>query len=86
MFKLVLTELNNLSKTNKKIIFSILSFSLILTIISGTIFAIKDLQTVYTYNLAFDMFQAAIVLFLEGITIGILLNLISKRKTQITKK
>lgn len=85
MFKLILSELANLSKTNKIVMFSILTISSILTLIAGTIFAVKDLQTVYTYNLAFDMFQASTVLFLEGITIGVLLNLISKKNIEAKK-
>ena len=82
MIKLVLNELSNLSKPNKLITFSILSISLIFTIIAGVIFGVKQLQTVYTYYLALDMFQTATVLFLEGITIGVLLNLIAKRKKE----
>ena len=82
MIKLVMNELANLSKPNKLITFSILSISLIFTIISGVIFGVKQLQTVYTYYLALDMFQTATVLFLEGITIGVLLNLIAKRKKE----
>ena len=61
---------------------SILSISLVFTIIAGVIFGVKQLQTVYTYYLALDMFQTATVLFLEGITIGVLLNLIAKRKKE----
>lgn len=80
MVKLVISELGSLNKVNKLITFSILSISLIFTLISGVIFAVKDLQTVYTYYFAFDMFQASILLFIEGIAIGVLLNLISKRK------
>ncbi len=80
MFNLVISELASLNKTNKLITFSILSISLIFSLIAGTIFAIKELQTVYTYYIAFDMFQASILLFIEGIAIGVLLNLISKRK------
>ena len=82
MIKLVLNELSNLSKQNKLITFSILSISLIFTIIAGVIFGVKELQTVYTYYLALDMFQTATVLFLEGIAIGVLLNLIAKRKKE----
>lgn len=82
MIKLVMNELANLSKPNKLITFSILSISLIFTIIAGVIFGVKQLQTVYTYYLALDMFQTATVLFLEGITIGVLLNLIAKRKKE----
>ena len=82
MIKLVMNELANLSKPNKIVTFSILSISLIFTIIAGVIFGVKQLQTVYTYYLALDMFQTATVLFLEGITIGVLLNLIAKRKKE----
>lgn len=82
MIKLVINELSNLSKPNKLITFSILYISLIFTIIAGVIFGVKELQTVYTYYLALNMFQTATILFLEGITIGVLLNLIAKRKKE----
>lgn len=82
MIKLVMNELATLSKTNKIVTFSILSISLIFTIIAGVIFGVKQLQTVYTYYLALDMFQTATVLFLEAIAIGVLLNLIAKRQTE----
>lgn len=82
MFHLIISELTNLNKTNRLITFSILSISLVFTLIAGVIFGVKELQTVYTYYMAIDMMQASILLFIEGITIGVLLNLISKKKAK----
>ncbi len=80
MFKSVLTEISSLNKNSKLITYLILSISLVFCFISGNIFVNKSLQTVDTYNLAIELYQTSIMLFLQGITIGILLNIIDKRK------
>ncbi len=85
MLKLVVNEFNSLNNKNRFITFSILTVSLIFSFISGVIFTFKDFQNVTMFNIGFESLQIAILLFMEGVAIGILLNLIDKKKLKNSK-
>ena len=80
MLKLIIKEFNNLNSKNKFITFAILTASLVFSLMSGVIFTYKDFQNVSMFNIGFESLQISILLFIEGVTIGILLNLIDKKK------
>ena len=80
MLKLIINEVNNLNNRNRFITFSILAASLAFSLISAVLFTYKDFQNVTMFNIGFESLQISILLFIEGVTIGILLNLIDKKK------
>ena len=80
MFKLVLNELNSLNKPSKIVTYSILTVSFVFSIIALYIGINKSILTLDTYYTAFELCKSASLLFLEAITIGVLMNLTQKRK------
>lgn len=80
MFKLVLDELNSLNKSSKIVTYSFLAVSFVFTIIALFIGVNKSILTLDTYYTAFELCKSATLLFFEAITIGVLMNLIQKRK------
>ena len=80
MFKLVLNELNSLNKLSKLVTYSILAVSFIFSLIALYIIINKSILTLNTYYTAFELCKSATLLFIQAITIGVLMNLTQKRK------